>query len=580
MKRYHVAILSCVILMALSCVHVRPDEPGAPAGQAFTPQTLQILLGEGKYQQALEGWVYGINQEAPASRGADTELRDLRAALMASYGSSQDLAEKAVIKHNLQMLHNLGPQAGDTSPAGEAWVAELAEVLLAKGNLQAARGIVHELDPEGLLSGPGYAPLRTALEQAQALAAAASPSAVLTATVTIWVDKGIRMSRGYGIPDRVLGSGFFVEKNGYVITNHHVISSEVDPEYEGYSRLYIRIQGRKSEKIPAKVVGWCPELDIALLKTEVDAPATVDLFADRPRGLEPGDRVFALGSPGGLENTLTAGVVSSLGRRLLSVGEVIQIDAPVNPGNSGGPLVDENGTLAGLVFAGLESFEGVNFALSARYLRQILPRLATEGKVEIPWLGMALAEYRNELVCTFVVSGSPAWRAGIKPGDRIQEINGAAVASLIEAQDRLLAYRPGMIVRLTCKTGAGTRIFQPAAGPGRDVWLVAGKRPEHPFADDAAAGFSLAMLPGLFGFSAEYAGKDLGGIPLAVTEVEPGSTADESGIGEGDTMVLVGWNQYPKEHLVSINLRVRRQSHAYFENSLTLASYDNTPNFL
>ena len=176
------------------------------------------------------------------------------------------------------------------------------------------------------------------------------PAQVLKACVTVWVDRGIRMERGVGSPDIVIGSAFFIEKNGYLLTNYHVIASEVDPEFEGYSKLYIRPGNNYQEKIPAKVVAWDQSFDLALLKVEIDAPAVVSLTSID--SIKSGTRVMAFGSPGGLENTVTAGITSNLNRRLLPMGGVMQIDASVNPGNSGGPLFTVDGDFIGIVFAG------------------------------------------------------------------------------------------------------------------------------------------------------------------------------------------------------------------------------------
>ncbi|MCG8477506.1 MAG: S1C family serine protease, partial [Spirochaetales bacterium] len=139
------------------------------------------------------------------------------------------------------------------------------------------------------------------------------PADMLAGTVTIWVNRGIRIQNGVGVPDRVIGSGFFVDPRGYLITNYHVISSEVDPEYEGFSRLFIKLPGRPDERVPARVIGYDRIFDLALLKVEID-PAYVFSLSDT-RELEPGEAVLALGSPGGLDSTITSGIVSASGRR-------------------------------------------------------------------------------------------------------------------------------------------------------------------------------------------------------------------------------------------------------------------------
>jgi S1-C subfamily serine protease len=166
---------------------------------------------------------------------------------------------------------------------------------------------------------------------------------MIKGVATVLVDRGYRIERGRGLPDRVLGSAFFVDSAGYLITNYHVIASEVDPTYEGYSRMFIRLGDSASARIPAKVVGWDKTMDLALIKAEIK-PEYVFSVVDRIIP-QVGDTVYAIGSPGGLEKTVTSGIVSALGRRFLQIGDVIQIDAAVNHGNSGGPVVDMAGRL-------------------------------------------------------------------------------------------------------------------------------------------------------------------------------------------------------------------------------------------
>jgi S1-C subfamily serine protease len=220
-------------------------------------------------------------------------------------------------------------------------------------NYSAARSLLQELEKRNV---PIPADLSEAATQRVPL------SDYLGGTVTIWVNRGIRMEQGVGIPDRVIGSGFYIDPRGYLLTNYHVISSEVDPTYEGYSRLYIRPSGRSDERIPAKVVGYDRIFDIALLKAEVKPPFLFGITDVQE--LKVGSRIYALGSPGGLENTMTSGIVSAVGRRFFQMGDALQMDVPVNPGSSGGPLIDEEGRLIGIVFAGIRAVPGGKFCYS------------------------------------------------------------------------------------------------------------------------------------------------------------------------------------------------------------------------
>ena len=132
----------------------------------------------------------------------------------------------------------------------------------------------------------------------------------INATVTIWVDKGIRIENGAGYADRVIGSGFFIDKRGYIVTNHHVISDLVDPKHESYTRLYIKLARDSETRIPAKVVGYDSLLDLALIKAEVEPPFILELGSSSD--LQIGDKVSAIGTPLGLHGTITSGIVSAV----------------------------------------------------------------------------------------------------------------------------------------------------------------------------------------------------------------------------------------------------------------------------
>ena len=194
-----------------------------------------------------------------------------------------------------------------------------------------------------------------------------SVSKMISGTVTVWVDKGIKIEKGLGYADISIGSGFFIDNRGYIVTNYHVIESEVNPEYEGYSRLYIKTSKDSETKVPAKVVGYDSVMDLALLKTEITPDFVFQLGSSG--NLEVGDQIYAIGSPLGLEKTITSGIISTTDRKITTMGTVMQIDASVNAGNSGGPAVSKEGLVQGVVFAGIEGSQGLNFAIPVEYLK-------------------------------------------------------------------------------------------------------------------------------------------------------------------------------------------------------------------
>ncbi|MBN2535602.1 MAG: trypsin-like peptidase domain-containing protein [Spirochaetales bacterium] len=391
---------------------------------------------------------------------------------------------------------------------------------------------------------------------------------MMNGTAIIWVDKGIKIEQGYGIPDRVLGSGFFVDEGGYMLTNHHVIESEVDPEYEGYSRLYIRLSKSVNEKIPAKVVGYDRIFDLALIKTSL-TPDYVYYSAGNAE-IEPGEKVLAIGAPLGLENTLTSGIVSNVSRRFIQMGDVMQIDAPINPGNSGGPLLDEEDNLLGVVFAGLEMFEGLNFAIPYNWVNKVLPDLFKGGEVIHPWFGLALNENDKSLEVIYTVPGEPARRAGIQAGDRIKELNGREYTTIRDFQEAILHFKDESLVKLTW-----TRDKETMQGI-----ICLAKRPFSPLEIALKKDSRNNLILPIFGMEIKAVKNFLWETEYVVTRVIQGSIADNSNISEGDPLSIQRWYVDIKKRIAVLQVFVKKRKAGFFENIIQLAAYLETDNFI
>lgn len=380
-------------------------------------------------------------------------------------------------------------------------------------------------------------------------------------TVTIWVNRGIRIAQGIGTPDRGIGSGFFVDRRGHLLTNYHVVSSEVDPEYEGYSRLYIRLPGQTTDRIPAKVVGWDQVLDLALVKVDLEPPHVFS-FTGR-REFAPGDRIYAIGSPVGLDNTLTAGIVSAVGRRFLPLGEVIQVDAAVNPGNSGGPLLDAEGELAGVVFAGLPRYQGLNFAVPAIWAVRVLPDLYRGGEIRHPWLGIAAYEGRNGLSAIYRhPDGSPSAPAA----GEIVKIAGKDCKTLSEAQAVLLSYDPGTLVPVDLRMG----------DTARRVWILLRTRPYSPGETAVRRDLRERLLAPFFGMEVTSTGKN----SFVVERVLPGTIADEAGLSERDPLVIKDIAVLKDERALLMSLYVKKRKAGFLESIIQIASTLDLDSFL
>jgi len=397
-----------------------------------------------------------------------------------------------------------------------------------------------------------------------------SPSEMIKGVATVLVDRGIKLERGIGSPDRVLGSAFFVDDSGLMLTNYHVVESEVDPSYEGYSRMYIRMGDSTSPRIPAKVIGWDPTIDLALIKANVKPEYVFSVIG--PNEPKVGETVLAIGSPVGLEKTVTKGIVSALGRRFSQVGDYIQIDAAVNHGNSGGPVIDTEGILLGVVVAGAEEFEGLNFAIPVKWLSAALPALLDGGKAKRPWLGVALAQNKTGAEIIYTVPQTPASEQVVPEGIYIEKLNGEAIKApqgeLIAAmQDKIFSTNPGELVRLDTSDGK-SRVLQTA------------ERPAKPLAQAAKVDTKERLLAPLFGLILEAPVARVSTPSYLVKEVVRGSISDEAGLSPQDPVRIRHVLFSEKDGYAVLDISVRKRASGYIEALLQLPALLASPDLL
>jgi S1-C subfamily serine protease len=386
----------------------------------------------------------------------------------------------------------------------------------------------------------------------------------LSGTVTIWVNRGYRIERGMGYADRVIGSGFFIDRRGYLLTNYHVIESQVSTEYKGYSRLYVRLPGDRGDRIPAEVVGWDPVFDLALLKTVMPVPFVFSF--DVNQRFDVGERVYAIGSPGGLENTVTSGIVSARGRSLLEMGEAIQVDAPLNGGNSGGPLLNAEGGLLGVVFAKIPQFEGINFAIPTDWIAGRIPEFYQGGRQTALWLGLSLYDGDGRLEVIYVFPNSPAEMAGIRRGDVLTEFNGRPASRIREAQRILLELRGQRLVR-----GGFIR-----EGETFYALLNLDARPDIPVKTIFRHAPMAGLFAPLFGMQVEAAGRR----SYVVKRVFPGSPADEGGFSENDPFVVSRWELVEDAEAVILQMRIKKRKAGFIESVIQLAAWIKLSNVI
>ena len=391
----------------------------------------------------------------------------------------------------------------------------------------------------------------------------------IDATVTIWVDKGIAIHNGIGYADRVLGSGFFIDKRGYLITNHHVINDMVDPKYEGYSRLYVKLASDQDTRIPAKVVGYDSILDLALLKVEIDPPYVLQLGSSRE--LHIGDKVSAIGTPLGLHGTLTSGIVSAVDRKLFTTGNVLQIDTAVNSGNSGGPLIDEQMRVQAIVFAGIMQYQGLNFAIPVEYLRQDLPFLFYGGKRNHVWIGSYGHTYKEAgknagLEIQYVMPGGVAFRAGLKKGDVITSIDGNRIYSIDNAQDVLRNFGAKSIVNFSYtrdgkEFSVNIYLEERPAQPGYEIYksdLVS---------TSFVPIFGMELLPDSTTSSRRF----------VISDVLKGSVADESGFSALDPVLITDVEFSEENDAISVTMNTRKKKKGYLDITIRIGSALDSP---
>jgi putative serine protease PepD len=252
------------------------------------------------------------------------------------------------------------------------------------------------------------------------------------------------------------GSGFVYDSDGHVVTNNHVV--------DGASSITVRFQDGSQYK--ATVVGTDPSTDLAVVKVDAPASKLHPLTLGDSGALQVGDGVVAIGSPFGLDETVTSGIVSALNRSISSsssftIAGAIQTDAAINHGNSGGPLLDMSGQVVG-VNTQIESEsggnDGVGFAVPSSTIRSVVSQLVSGKSVEHAYLGVFIGDANGAgAKIARVRSGSPAAKAGLKVGDVVTEFGGRSIGSSDELTAAVSAHKPGDKVSVTYRRGDSTK---------------------------------------------------------------------------------------------------------------------------
>jgi serine protease Do len=333
------------------------------------------------------------------------------------------------------------------------------------------------------------------------------------------------------------GSGFFISADGYAVTNNHVVD-KAD---------MVEVTTDEGKTYTAKVIGADSRTDVALIKVEDRADFPYVRFSDHAPRI--GDWVLAVGNPFGLGGTVTAGIVSARGRDIGAgpYDDFIQIDAPVNKGNSGGPTFDVDGSVIGVntaIFSPSGGSVGIAFAIPADTVKAVVGQLKSKGSVSRGWIGVQIQPVTAEIAETLGMkttqgalvaepqSDGPAAKAGVLAGDVITAVNGAAVKDARDLARQIGALLPGASVKLTVMRSGQERSFTLSLGE-LPAQREANATPE----TRSRSGTTVPRLGLTLAPAGQVAGSGNEGV--VVTDVEPNGVGAEHGMKTGDVILEV-----------------------------------------
>ncbi|HBP89184.1 MAG TPA: DegQ family serine endoprotease [Nitrospirales bacterium] len=351
-----------------------------------------------------------------------------------------------------------------------------------------------------------------------------------------------------------LGSGVIVKSDGYIVTNNHVVEQADD--------LMVLLGDKR--KFSAKLIGTDPKTDLAVIKIEAtDLPT---LAWGNSTTLEVGELVLAVGNPFGLNQTVTMGIISAVGRANVGIVDYenfIQTDAAINPGNSGGALVNLQGQLIGIntaIFSRTGGYMGIGFAIPSQMVRSVMQSLIGHGKVVRGWLGVSIQELSQDLAKQFdapdtqgtlvgdVFEESPAGQAGLKRGDIIRTYNGITVKDPTHLRTLVAETAPESTVPLTVwRNGKMMPLSVSITEMPKDTASLTEAAPGSVTGNHALSGLSVEPVK---------PGQTRDGQGVVVTKITPNSPAERAGLQPGD--VILELNRSPIESVKDFEQLVKR----------------------
>ncbi len=344
--------------------------------------------------------------------------------------------------------------------------------------------------------------------------------------------------RGHGGVVLGQGSGFFISPDGYAVTNNHVVENAES----------VQVTADDGKNYTAKVIGTDPRTDLALIKIDGSAPFPYVQLADKPPRI--GDWVLAAGNPFGLSSTVTAGIVSARGRDINTspYDDFLQIDAPINKGNSGGPAFDVEGKVIGVntaIYSPSGGSVGIAFAIPSDTVKSVVAQLKEHGSVTRGWLGVQIQTVTPEIADSLGLkksqgalvaesqANSPAAKAGIRAGDVITQVNGEPVKDSRELAKKIGSMQPGSKVNLTVLQNGSEKTLTLDLGTLPNTKEARGT----PNNDNGNAAVEMGKLGLTLAPAARVRGA--GDMGVVVTGVDSSGIAAEHGFSQGDVIVSV-----------------------------------------
>lgn len=385
---------------------------------------------------------------------------------------------------------------------------------------------------------------------------------LMKSVVTVILDKGIVVKNGVGGQDKSLGTGFFIDGNGYILTNHHVIADHVNPAYKGYTSVRVSLRDNPDVEYSAKVVGWDKIYDVALLKLLGHKNENF-MVPGISGNMKTGDKIFTIGNPLGIRYTVTSGIISNREIDIFQMGQAFQVDAAINPGNSGGPLIDERGQVVGIVFAGIPQYAGISFAIPFEWVRQTIPLLYRGGEVKRSWMGAGIYHdrERDELQFYYLMPGGTADEAGILVDDVLVSINGHKITDLAQAQALTAWEKSNSIIRVGILRN----------GQYMELPVRLDVRPQIPIEQIFKKDSYTNIIKLVAGMKVEQTRKRFGIRYYKISHVYRGMPGYSLNVSEGDPLTVYGMKFLSKEKVVVLSINYTNRDVSMMQRNITLA---------